>query len=463
MLEHKTNKFLKEQNLIQEGDRILVGVSGGPDSLALLHFLWKLKNQYNLYIVCAHVDHMFRGEESYKDLLFVKDICETWEIPFEGKRIDVPGYMKETGKSSQTAAREVRYGYYREVMNRHSMNKLALGHHGDDQVETMLMRWTRGATGTARAGMCIQRPFNGSQLFRPFLAVTKEEILDYCSRYALTGRIDPSNEKEMYVRNRFRKQVLPFLKQENAHVHQHFQRFSEEIIEDERFLLLQAEERLQELLVEKSEKQVVIVLQPLLAVPKPLQRRAIQLILNYLYIERPKALSAIHIEHLLGMFRNTHPSGEFHLPEGVIAKKSYDVCTFSYGDTVAQPYSVLLQIPGYTILPNGYKITAQYIEEENFIQSSNYIFRLPVDFASRPLTVRTKKNGDRMKVKGLNGSKKLKDIFIDAKIPLVDREVWPVVEDEDGSILWLPGLKKSPVDLNVEKSKSFICLKYLKE
>ncbi|WP_240338488.1 tRNA lysidine(34) synthetase TilS [Peribacillus alkalitolerans] len=463
MLEHKTIKFIKSNHLIQEGDRILVGVSGGPDSLALLHFLFKLRNQYNIHLVCAHVDHMFRGEESYRDLLFVKGICEAWDIPFEAKRIDVTSYMKETGKSSQTAARDVRYEFYRNVMDLHSLNKLALGHHGDDQMETMLMRWTRGATGTARAGMAIQRAFHDSELFRPFISVTKEEILDYCKRNGLFPRIDPSNEKEVYVRNRFRKHVLPFLKQENALVHQHFQRFSEELLEDEQFLLLQAEEQLQDIIVEKGENRVVIALQPLLIVPKPLQRRAIQLILNYLYIERPKALSAIHIEHLLEMFRNTHPSGEIHLPEGIIAKKSYDECTFSFGDTLAQPYSLLLQIPGYIFLPNGYKITAQYIEEENFIQSSNYILRLPVDFDCFPLRVRTKKDGDRMKVKGLEGSKKLKDIFINAKIPLVEREVWPIVEDDDGNIIWLPGLKKSPVDQNVEKLKSFICLKYLKE
>jgi tRNA(Ile)-lysidine synthase len=463
MLEHKINKFIKGNRLIQVGDRILVGVSGGPDSLALLHFLMRLKNQYNLHMVCAHVDHMFRGEESYKELLFVKDICETWGIPFEGKRFDVISYMKETGKSSQTAARDVRYDFYRKVMQLHSLNKLALGHHGDDQVETMLMRWTRGATGTARAGMAIERAFHNRLLFRPFLSVTKEEILDYCRRNDLFPRFDPSNEKGVYVRNRFRKHVLPFLKQENAQVHQHFQRFSEEIMEDEHFLLVQAEERLQDIIVERSDNQVVIALQPLLLVPKPLQRRAIQLILNYLYIERPKALSAIHIEHLLEMFRSTHPSGEIHLPEGIIAKKSYGNCTFTFGDALVQPYSLLLQIPGYTLLPNGYKITAQYIEEENFIQSSNYILRLPVDFDRFPLKVRTKKDGDRMKVKGLDGSKKLKDIFIDAKIPLVEREVWPVVEDEDGNILWLPGLKKSPVDQNVEKPKSFICLKYFKE
>ena len=179
---------------------------------------------------------MFRGEESYEDYRFVEKTCQEWNIPFEGKRINVPAYMEQTGESSQLAARNLRYAFFEEVMKKYQLSILALGHHGDDQIETMLMRLTRGASGMARAGIAVKRPFLNGEIIRPFLVVTKEEINAYASRYKLTPRMDPSNEHNDYVRNRFRHDVLPALKRENPKVHEHFQRFSEELTEDEQLL-----------------------------------------------------------------------------------------------------------------------------------------------------------------------------------------------------------------------------------
>ena len=143
--------------------------------------------------------------------------------------------MKQTGESTELAARKLRYGFFGEVMKKYECTILVLGHHGDDQVETMLMRLTRGATGKARAGIPIKRAFQNGLIVRPFLVVTKEEINEYAVQHQLEPRLDPSNEEDDYVRNRFRHHVLPFLKQENPLVHEQFQRFSEEIYEDEDF------------------------------------------------------------------------------------------------------------------------------------------------------------------------------------------------------------------------------------
>jgi tRNA(Ile)-lysidine synthase len=237
MLEAKVAALLDRLSFQIENKKMVVGVSGGPDSLALLHFLWMQREEKNLSIVAAHVDHMFRGQESFEDALFVKAYCEQKEIPFEMARINVPEIIQRTKKNSQVASRQARYEFFEGIMEKYKYDFLALGHHGDDQVETILMRLTRGSSGAARAGIPFTRPFGNGFIIRPFLSLTKEELSEYCQKQHLVPRIDPSNKKSIYSRNRFRNEVLPFLKAENQNVHEHFQRFSEDVQNDE--ILLQ--------------------------------------------------------------------------------------------------------------------------------------------------------------------------------------------------------------------------------
>ncbi|WP_110926098.1 tRNA lysidine(34) synthetase TilS [Bacillus massiliglaciei] len=443
MLKETVLRIIEGHGLIKGHSRLLVGVSGGPDSLALLHFLKEVQPIFQYELHAAHVDHMFRGEESYQDLIFAEKICEKWGIPFSARRADVPAYMEQTGMSSQTAARKVRYDFYKELMDEYEMDTLVLGHHGDDQIETILMRLTRGASGKARAGIPLKRPFHSGQIIRPFLAVTKQDIEAYNRQHHLTPRLDPSNEKNDYMRNRFRHEVLPFLKQENRRVHEHFQRFSEELQEDEDYLQEAAAKKMEGIWLEKSPDVSSVKIDALLEMPKPLQRRAIQLILNYLYPKRPSSLSAIHIEQLAALFINPQPSAELHLPEGLIAGKSYQTCIFRFSRQQPLKYSLSIQIPGETFLPNGYKIKAHYMKEESPNTGGNDSFDIPAQLVSLPLTVRTRRDGDRMKVKGLGGTKKLKKIFIDEKVPLAERNDWPVIIDSRGEILWVPALRKS--------------------
>ena len=462
MFKNKVHHFIQKFDLIQENSKLLVGVSGGPDSLVLLHFLKHNQSIWNYDIIVAHVDHMFRGEESYEDYLFVEQTCKQWGIMFEGTRIDVPAYMKRTGESAELAARNLRFAFFEEMMKKHDCTTLVLGHHGDDQVETMLMRLTRGASGKARAGIPSKRAFVNGCIIRPFLVVTKSEIKDYASFYQLKPRLDPSNEENDYTRNRFRHEVLPFLKQENPLVHEHFQRLSEEIYEDENFFQEIVSSKMKNVWIEQRKDYATIKIDLLLVMSKPLQRRAIHLILNYLYLEKPSSLSAVHVHQLLALFLNPQPSAELHLPAGLIAEKSYNTCIFRFSKYESQNYSFLLQIPGETFLPNGYKIKAQYIEGSTSIIGGNDSFILPISDMSLPLVVRTRQKGDRMRVKGLGGTKKLKEIFINEKIPIFKRNEWPVVVDLNGQVIWLPGLKKSYIEETKQAKSSFIYMQYKK-
>ncbi|PLR78923.1 tRNA lysidine(34) synthetase TilS [Bacillus sp. V3-13] len=462
MLEKKVEDFLESHGQNLRGKRILIGVSGGPDSLALLHYLWSRQANWGHTVMAAHVDHMFRGDESYAEAMFVKDFCFQRNIPFEMAQINVAEYMERTGKSSQTAARDCRYDFYDQVIKKHDIDLLALGHHGDDQIETILMRLTRGSTGMARAGILFKRPFANREIIRPFLCVSKQDIEDYCQRHDLEPRRDRSNEKSIYLRNRFRINVLPFLKDENPRVHEQFQRFSEELEDDEELLHELTVQKMKTVIKKKDPGEITIDRKTFRAMSMPLQRRGIQLILNYLYQEKPASLSAIHIDQVLSLFSSPHPSGTLDFPKDLKVVRSYDDCHFQFEKAERHPFYIEITKTGTVTLPNGGVITVETVED---CGSDNGLDRFcfqsgAVQF---PIIVRTRKNGDRMSIKGMKGTKKIKAIFIDSKIPLSEREEWPIVTDKDGNIIWLPGLKKSSLPIKKSGDASYILLTYKKQ
>ncbi|MEH7074858.1 tRNA lysidine(34) synthetase TilS [Neobacillus drentensis] len=461
MLETKVKAFLKHQAFDLASKKMVVGVSGGPDSLALLHYLLAEKEKQGLALVVAHVDHMFRGQESFEDAMFVKNFCEQNGIPFEMTRVNVPKIMEVTGKSSQIAARDVRYDFFLKIMEKYQYSFLALAHHGDDQMETMLMRMTRGSAGVARAGIPFTRPFDKGTILRPFLGLERADIQAYCERHNLSPRIDPSNEKGIYSRNRFRKVVIPFLKKENPLAHEHFQRFSEEITSDEMFLQELTIQQMNTVITKKEESKITVDLKRFLEVPLPLQRRGIQLILNYLYKEKPASLSALHIDQIFFIIQHPQPSGQLDFPNGLKVTRSYYSLSFHFQSIEVTSYLFEMTEPGVINLPNGGKISSSYVTGKTSIAGVNTAL-FSVSSVKWPIIIRSRRSGDRMTLKGMEGSKKLKAIFIDQKVPVQERNMWPILTDKEGCILWLPGLKKSSFEGIDDSVQQYILFTYQK-
>ncbi len=452
-------RFIHKHDLIKHGDTLVIGVSGGPDSVALLHYLVSIAPRLKLSIVAAHVDHSLRGKESAEDLAFVESYCEQEGIIFEASTVDVNAYKKERNLSTQVAARDCRYDFFRKVMEKHHASALALAHHGDDQIETMLMRQVHGSSSSGLTGMPVQRPFSTGKIIRPFLCVTKEHLVNYCKEHLLGYRLDPSNESNQYMRNRFRNHVLPFLKEENPNVHIRYQLYSERAQSDEAFLMDLAKRYLDEVIIDQNDKFVKMDNKAYDCLPIPLQRRVIHLILNYLYTGNAP-FSSIHIEDLRLMLDSEHPSASLNLPLELRAVKSYTTCYFSF-ETFLQPepYKYHLPLWGAVETPLG-TITAVPVNDvPQHLTSDDLI----IEEQLLPAVVRSRRPGDRIQPKGMIGTKKVKDIFIDRKIDRSERDVWPIVEDVMGHTIWVAGVTRSEKATLSAKKNQLVHVHYEKK
>ncbi len=438
------HKFIKRHNLFNRCEIVIVAVSGGPDSMALLHYLWQMKGQYQIQVMACHIHHQLRGKEADDDALYVQRFCDERGILLSQKRVNVKAYAKEQKKGTQVAARELRYQWFEELLNEYPNSKIATGHHGDDQIETMLMKMARGSLPLFTYGIPLERSLGKGSIIRPLLGITKEKIEQYCIEASIDPRRDSSNQSTVYTRNRFRKKMLPFLKNENQNIHIHMQRQNEWESDDQKFLMELAEKVKASIVLKESEQNVTISRQALLDVALPLQRRVIHLILSYLYRKNSPSITSIHIEQVLEMLHREKPSGEIHFSDSFFVRRDYHVCHFLKGQVNSFKEQVQsLTIPGITTT-STWLIETYVTDDMDVVEASNQVI-LDYEEVSEPLFIRGKQPNDRMTCRGMEGTKKVGRLFIDRKISKYDRKHWPLLVDGEGRILWVPFLHRSKV------------------
>ncbi|MCT2534289.1 tRNA lysidine(34) synthetase TilS [Aquibacillus koreensis] len=460
MMQEEVHAFIKKHHLFHKQATVLVGVSGGPDSLALLHYLCSIRKTWSFRLIALTVDHGLRGEESKQDVAYVQQICKQWDVECLTTTLNVKMYKEVEKKGTQLAARELRYQFFQACMLRYQADYLALGHHGDDQVETILMRIVRGTNPSALKGIPKKRKFAKGYIVRPFMCLSREHIESYCEAHQIDPRIDPSNEEDVYTRNYFRIHILPLLRKQNPSLHKNVQRLSESMDQDDSYLHDQALVLMDKVIdFNQTTREVTFPVNDFLNYPYALQRRTFHLILNYLYHTLPNGLSYVHEDHFFDVIHSKKPNVTFELPMGLKMSKVYETIRFHFQDHKPVDSVIRLEVPGSITLSDGSKLTATITEHPE--RDSKYRMTCPADEFEFPLYIRSRQQGDRMKIRGLNGSKKLKDIFIDEKISLHLRDTWPVVTDHQGNIVWLIGLKKGTMSGNV-KSHSFLQLHYIK-
>lgn len=449
-------KFMKENELLQPKQTVLVGVSGGPDSLGLLHLLYSLKDDWDLKVYAITIDHQLR-ENSYEDNEFVQSFCKARDIPVMSMSVSTSDYKKDRGGSTQVAARHVRYEAFAKCMEQFEEPVLALGHHGDDQVETLLLQMMRTSDPGTLLGIPMKRSFANGRIIRPLLAVTKEEIYTYCKEKGLEFVIDPSNEEMTYTRNAIRQKVVPLLKERNERIHETIQQLSENLQADESYLRKQAEMLVQRgVIFSKTPRTATLNIKVFLDEPVALQRRAFHLVLNYLYNDLPRDLSHMHERLLFDLMKKDQTNQTIDFPQELTITRAYDSVYLRFkNDHIDTPFlKHELRIPGEFQLDDGSILKASYHQGARSNDSFTYILNEAA--IQKPLIIRNVRQGDVMRWPGLKGSKKVRRIFIDKKVPTYRRESWPLVATSDGEVLWLIGLQKGVPKKQADQGRQII-------
>ena len=432
-------EFINSLN-IDKKTPVVVACSFGPDSMMLLHVLKSL--HYN--VVVAHVNHKFRGESDQEYLQLFK-YCNDNNIGFEG--VELTGF---NGGNFENYAREFRYHFFENILKKYHTKYLFTAHHGDDLVETILMRLSRGSSLKGYGGFEKITNRKNYLIIRPLVYLTKEEIMEYLKKYNIPYAWDQTNDSLDYTRNRFRHLVLPKLHDEEPDVHLKFLDFSEQLHEMYDY-------------IEKKVNRIlkVIYVNDILDIDEFnrfeyfLQKEIIYRILRLFYIEDLYVIEDSHVEEIFKLIRSNKPNIILRLPNGLSLIKEYRRVKFSKEDTDLEPYIYVLR---NHLSIDGYVLNVV----ENSLDKSNYTLRLNSKDVKMPLLVRTRRNGDRMHVKNMDGTKKINDIFVDSKVAKLKRDRYPIVTDANNNILWIPGLKKSNLDIPINGEYDII-IRYEKE
>ena len=430
-------------NLLKINDIIVVATSGGPDSMCLLHLLCLLKNDFNLKIIVAHVNHKLRVE-SEEEAIFVEDFAKDNDLIYE--YMEIKEYNHD---NLENDARRKRYEFFRTLIDKYGANYLMTAHHGDDLMETILMRLVRGSSIKGYAGFKKEVIADNYKIIRPLITITKQDVIKYMDSNNYTYYIDASNSSRKYTRNRYRIDVLPFLKKENESVHLKFLKFSEELIAVNDFI----DSYIKNVLKDIKDQNGLIVSE-LLKLDDFLIKKIVEYELSLIYINDLFLVNDKNCNEIINMLKNKQAMGKVILPNEYIAYKEYNYFVISpikKRDNYEYVFNKVVSVPTGTI---------KIINSSD--KKSNYVIRLNSNDIKLPLIVRNRRDGDKMEVKNLNGSKKIKSILIDEKISKKKRDNIPLVLDSNGQILWLCGVKKSKFD--VESNEKYdIILSYEEE
>lgn len=428
---------------INENDPLVVAVSFGPDSMFLLNLL---KNKYkNNKIICAHVNHNHR-KESKKEEEDLKKYCLENNVIFELMKIE----KYKNDKFTEEEAREKRYKFFDTLMKKYNSKYLFTAHHGDDLTETILMRISRGSNLNGYAGIKLISKRDNYNIVRPLLYLTKDYIKKYLDDNNISYAIDCSNDDLKYTRNRFRNNILPYLKKENKNIHKKFLAFSYELNSYNEFVNDIVNEEYKkvvkdnEIIIDKIKKEKSLII-----------RKIIELYLFNIYNKNINKINKSHVKKIVDMIYNKRTTYKIMLPDEINIIKSYNKIYF---DKKKEYNSYCYCLNDYVKLPNGYVIK----KIDKAFDTSNYTACFLSSEVKLPLYVRNKRNKDSMEILNLNGTKKVKDILINSKVDKEKRNLYPIVTDKTGKIIWLPGLKKSKYDRS-KRGNYDIILKYYKE
>lgn len=426
-------------NSLDIDGKVVLACSYGPDSMCLLDLLIKC----NIDVVVAHVNHKLR-DESDREYIELESYCKNNNIIFEGYVIS--NYPKG---NIENIARSIRYKFFEDILNKYSAKYLFTAHHGDDLVETVMMRLSRGASFKGYAGFNVCTKIKFYSLVRPLIYVTKDDIVSYVDSNNIPYAIDSTNLEFVHTRNIYRHKILPVLKEINPKIHKKFIKFSNNIFDYYNYVNEEVNSY-KNILYNKNK---YLDINDISMLRMFILRLLIESILFDIYSDDISVIEDKHVDLIINLIYSDKSNSMVNLPLSIIAYKFYNIIDIKKREDVFS-YDYIIDRELY--INNGY---IAYLNECD-IKKSNYVIRLSSSDVKLPLHVRNRCVGDKISLK--NGTKSVGEIFSECKMNLLERDVYPIVVDDDNKILWIPGIKKSKFDRQIDEEYDII-IKYIKK
>ncbi len=434
----KAESAILREGMIDKGDAVVVAVSGGPDSVCLFDVLYRLKDGLEINLVIAHFNHLLRPGEDEEETRFMQSMAREYDIPLETdewREGPQPG-----GGSKEEQARKARYAFLESIRKRYAARRIAVGHNLNDQAETVLMRLLRGSGPMGLSGM---HPIREGIVIRPLLNIKRDEIIAYLQSVGLRYMIDSSNRSQLYLRNRIRLEVIPALNHVQPGVISALSRLAGIMREDESYLAGEALRLFKWLKKEKKDGAIELKTKDFDSIHPAIRgrlfRHAVAAVKGDLL-----RIGAIHIRALENLLADAGPSAYVRLPDGIIVRRQYDLIVFERkGEGPSRLTEILIPGPGRYKMQNPPRVIV--VEEFEGVAfdgnraepSEAY---LDAGLITYPLKVRAFRPGDRFIPMGMDQPKKLKEFFIDRKVPRMERPFVPILTC-GGEIVWICGMR----------------------
>jgi tRNA(Ile)-lysidine synthase len=430
----KVKQTIEKYNLLGRGDRVVVALSGGPDSTALLVILTQIAEEIGFNLIAAHINHGLRAEESDEDEKYSRELSEKMGVDFVAHKIDKTGVEK--GVSPEDYYRRQRYSFLNKVAKEHRAQKIALGHNLHDQAETVLLNLLRGSGLEGLKGIL---PMRDGKFIRPLIEVSRREIISFLNRAGIQYRQDSSNESKQYLRNKIRRELIPYIKEKfNPKIEENLAQTAEILRSEDEFIRQYVLEAMDSPYLQRKKNLISLNISYVNKLPQAIRLRFFKALLESLNPEK-NGFSFIHIKSLEKLAQGKGSGKRISLPSGIETRREYDNLVLERKKDCAKriEYEYTMKIPGSINIKERNATVHLQTKNRDYIDlgSENKAY-MDLDKIRLPLILRNRRDGDWFQPLGMKGRKKIKTFFIDRKIPRNERGEIMLIADQI-SVVWI--------------------------